>query len=430
MLKVSHLVGFWAAVRATVLTGSYALASKTVSGQDTDPTAAVAFDGTDIFDPEGVHDPSSANSRFTVPAAWDGRYGRMSGQGLTSTIQLQVETRRGGSTYLGHGIVASSSSGTDAATAFGAILPLATGQYYELWTWTGSLLNDPSTWGMLEVMPPNFQGALVHKTGNQAIAANVAENIDFESEVYDTDGFHDNVTDNSKFIIPSGVSLVRLSGNVNCDSSAGQLQDLISKNGATAYGLPINDVETSINEKNNLASAPMAVTAGDFFQLAATHQASCNVLNDNATWFQIEVLPPDLQYALVRLASNFDVGTSVTTPVQWGVEVADVGGWWDISDPTKLVVPPGVSHVRLFASIDSTSATQQCVVSIFKGGTTFVGMGRTDNETTSVDRVSTKSAIIPVTPGEYFDCRVFHGGGADVNATALSWFSIEEVRVS
>ena len=51
---------------------------------------------------------------------------------------------------------------------------------------------------------PTFVGCDLRKTANQTIANNSTTKITFDSENFDTNGFHDNSTNNTRITIPSG----------------------------------------------------------------------------------------------------------------------------------------------------------------------------------------------------------------------------------
>ena len=62
----------------------------------------------------------------------------------------------------------------------------------------------------------NFRGALVGHSTTQSIASSTTTEVQFNTEVYDTDGFHDNTTNNSRFTIPAnkGIRKIRLRANI------------------------------------------------------------------------------------------------------------------------------------------------------------------------------------------------------------------------
>jgi len=75
-----------------------------------------------------------------------------------------------------------------------------------------------------------FAGALVYKSADQTLSNNSLTVLSFNSEVYDTNNFHDNSTNNSRFTIPSGkAGYYQIVGDVSYRSStannyAGQIQ--------------------------------------------------------------------------------------------------------------------------------------------------------------------------------------------------------------
>ena len=59
--------------------------------------------------------------------------------------------------------------------------------------------------------PYRFQGCLVYRDSHQNIPNSTATYIAYTNTVFDTDNFHDTVTNPERFTIPAGVSRARLS---------------------------------------------------------------------------------------------------------------------------------------------------------------------------------------------------------------------------
>jgi hypothetical protein len=55
--------------------------------------------------------------------------------------------------------------------------------------------------------------------------------------------------------------------------------------------------------------------------------------------------------ASVGLSADFATSSAAYATLSWGTEHYDVGGWWTIGVPTKLIVPAGISYVELGLSI-------------------------------------------------------------------------------
>ena len=57
------------------------------------------------------------------------------------------------------------------------------------------------------------KGCLLSNTTNQAITTATGTNLSFDTEVYDTDGFHSPSVNPSRITIPAGVSKIKLHFN-------------------------------------------------------------------------------------------------------------------------------------------------------------------------------------------------------------------------
>ena len=115
--------------------------------------------------------------------------------------------------------------------------------------------------------PKKIKAVLAQKTGDQTIPNNTLTNLTWDDERYDPDGWHDNVTDNSQFVVPGGVdhliALVGLSTNQVSPAHVG----LYVKINGTGYAYQ--------NQGNNqnimLVSPPIPVVEGDVVEFAYWH---------------------------------------------------------------------------------------------------------------------------------------------------------------
>ncbi len=96
----------------------------------------------------------------------------------------------------------------------------------------------------------------------------------------------------SYLVVPAGVTYVKLVGQMGADSDlAGFFSSIIQKNGAAAYGgsMVLSDTATSL--ANNVASAVVSVTEGDYFTLTEQGADAYTLSGDQTrTWFAIEVI--------------------------------------------------------------------------------------------------------------------------------------------
>ena len=145
----------------------------------------------------------------------------------------------------------------------------------------------------------SYRGALV--TGDsveQVVATATPAAIQWEVEVYDTDGIFLS-TANTKVVVPSGVTQVRLTGNSICFgpvAPAGTRQMWLNKNGVRVVGgfyqqqgpeVVVGD-ETALNG----SSAVLTVVGGDYFELIVqhTHGSNINYGGTSDSWFAMEIV--------------------------------------------------------------------------------------------------------------------------------------------
>ncbi len=140
-----------------------------------------------------------------------------------------------------------------------------------------------------------FRGALVWSTSDQTVPHLTDTDIIWQAEIYDTDGFHP--PNSTAFVIPAGVSKVRLSAGVVWDATpSGARAIFTTLNGQlqpVGRALVFSPKTTNFVMGQNIQSAVILVNTGDVIRLAATQDSGQNVVvhgNNAATWFAIEVL--------------------------------------------------------------------------------------------------------------------------------------------
>ena len=126
-------------------------------------------------------------------------------------------------------------------------------------------------------------GALVYLSSVQSISNASNTIINFDSEQYDTDSIHDNVTNNSRLTVPSGITYIRLWANVTfANNTTGIRSASILKNGVTTYDgyvvLTIPAATGTFTTTIPLITPVINVTATDYFELEV-YQNSGGSLN-------------------------------------------------------------------------------------------------------------------------------------------------------
>jgi len=150
----------------------------------------------------------------------------------------------------------------------------------------------------------SVSGAKAFGSGNQSIATGSSlKVVALNSEAFDTDTVHDNVTNNSRLTVPTGITRVRLSGYVKWAPNGSSFRRLkVRKNGAVGT---IDDdqagFEPDIFTSAANASVPdLGVTidtgiiravATDYFELQVSQESgvSLNLLAGDY-WFQMDLI--------------------------------------------------------------------------------------------------------------------------------------------
>lgn len=123
--------------------------------------------------------------------------------------------------------------------------------------------------------------------------------IPFDAESYDTDSIHDNITNNSRLTVPSGWSWVRVGGkifaqNVAVDEGFTMAVRHFNSSGVeqSRRGLPFFSFANAdyTEAACHGESAPIAVSAGDYFRLRLLTNDSSITIASNHTSFWLELL--------------------------------------------------------------------------------------------------------------------------------------------
>lgn len=141
---------------------------------------------------------------------------------------------------------------------------------------------------------PPAPRALVRRGAAQSIPNDTATTLQWTTEVTDVGGWFDGSTDNTVFVVPSGVHKVRLTAFVVWDdNSTGYRQVRVLKNGSVNYpGRTEARAAASGTSQFTLTSAVLPVEAGDEFslQVLQTSGGPLDVTGGNATYFAIEAV--------------------------------------------------------------------------------------------------------------------------------------------
>lgn len=127
-------------------------------------------------------------------------------------------------------------------------------------------------------------GAHATKSAIQSIPNNTNTIVTFNTEIFDTDGLHDNVTNNSRLTIPSGMGGLWLAGySVEYYQQAGRRLAEIRKNGGGFYARM--DITATLNQDLTFGhSIAFYLNAGDYLELNVLQASGVSIdLLQNAT---------------------------------------------------------------------------------------------------------------------------------------------------
>lgn len=369
--------------------------------------------GTDISDSGGYQ----ALGTFTVPAAWNGRKVRTSATAVSTGGAFTIVSNKNGGSYDGR---ASSSfvavtSTNEAGSAHSAPIEVATGN--TLTVTNGGTTGDGTANGV-EVLPSGVKGALVNRISTGFSVGTGATVVQWNNEVYDTDGYHDNSTNPSRLTIPSGTSgLVRIQANVSLAATQSQIGLGIKKNGSLVWQ------HESTDETLNVFSPPMTCVAGDYFEVEVYCSVATTVQVNGASWMALEELDSSLQYAIASHGNSSTLPTgAVWTQMTGTTESVDVGNW---HASNKFTVPSGVSRVRVgFFGGSNTGLANAVEQAIFLNGSDFTQAPHSNQNSSGDEFRHAASTIINVSPGDEFTFWLRTGAGSQ---TGYGTYWIEEV---
>ncbi|UXR08324.1 glycerophosphoryl diester phosphodiesterase [Staphylococcus phage vB_ScaM-V1SC04] len=136
--------------------------------------------------------------------------------------------------------------------------------------------------------------------------------------------------------------------------------------------------------------------------------------------------------AMLQLEENVTVPTSQYMTIPWSKVTYNNAEFWDSNNPTRLVVPKGITKVRVSGNAlwDSNPAGHR-MLRILKNGTYSLGLPYTRDVAISTAPQNGSSGVIPVKEGDYFEFEVYQGSGEDrqFRADPYTWFSIEAIEL-
>jgi len=152
-----------------------------------------------------------------------------------------------------------------------------------------------NTWRVLRVIEPGQWGALVKKAADETGADySTATAVAWDAEVRDTHAIHNNVTNNTRMLAPTGAKRVRLRTTIELANNTANnwVEVRIKKNGAAFDGQAGQVAETGATTPIlSCETAEVAVTGGtDYFEVFLRTQDTAVDVVAAGSWFELEVV--------------------------------------------------------------------------------------------------------------------------------------------
>jgi hypothetical protein len=420
-----HVINAYASTALGTIFGC--LASHSTGGFSLATEAALVWD-LETYDETNWHSTSTNTSRFTVP------FGVTLAK-VTSCLSTansgnpRITTKRNGSDFHGQILTEGRDSevGIESAVGMTAIIPVSEGDYFETFgiNQAGSTSDVDNTWMSIEAIDPALHRVLVRKSANQSLSAGTDTVMTWDVEEYDTNGFHDNVTNNSRLTAPT-TGRYRVCVNMIAASATGQFVIYCRKNGTDTIGLPRTETDSTGIENLNGVSGVIELTAGDYIEATAFHTSATSVTAGTHTWFSMEQIPSSYKCCLATKSATQSISAGVSTNITFNTEVYDDATIHDnVTNNTRFVVPAGCTRARPSFGIRTPSGTGQLAARVTKNGANYIGAPRYDTGTAGADTVNGIGAWVPVVPGDYFELVGFSTDTQSVSATPLAFFCLE-----
>lgn len=313
---------------------------------DNDSDTVLDFDDEE-YDTSTFHDTVTNSSRITIP----------SGSGITKgefSVQVEfdndaspagvraVSLKKNGSFTGQRGEVRIENASVDTPIIVGFTTPsliVAEGDYFEINVYqnSGASMNvlsgvklhfgfkaTETSANDKAIGRPPFRGCLLTRT-TDALNIQGGTFLDWDNEIYDTDGFHDNGSNPSRITIPvgSGIKKIQLLGSIEMTGNASEetlFMDFRKNGSAFVPSASMNYTSMTsgfANRQAGIVSPVILVDEGDYleFRVNYSNTTDDDILANGDTWFQV-IVYEDQNTAPIEF-QGFLAGTPGTSDRVW-----------------------------------------------------------------------------------------------------------------
>lgn len=472
--------------------------SGNVSGTDATYTS-MTFD-TEVFDTDGFHSTSSNTSRFTIPAGLGGTY---LVQGTIQWVANATGVRfaaiaKNGTNDTPSGPLTPSSSFSNRLPTY-AVLQLVAGDYVEVKGYqnSGGALNMESgsvfSIMRLDSIPANdntFQvettagaivdtaavkfvfdpevataltghsvqirglpsgtiGCRVYNSTTQSITTGTGPPLTFDTEEFDTDGFHSTSSLTSRITVPAGLAGKYLitGGTQFAASGAGTYRIIaVTKNGVAVpphmrRGVAPTDPAFAL-------SVVLDLLVGDYVEIIAYQDSGGNLNVGHASTAEFRSTLSAVKLDSGRVGTGIGAsayataGTSIannsSVPIDLAGEEFDTDGFHSTSSNTsRMTIPAGLAGKYLAVGQISwdTNVTGERILLLMKNGTGFAAGQPTVRDTTTDTQFSQQgTGVFDLVAGDYIQLTAYQSSGGtrdiDTSSPSRTWLKIMRIDSS
>jgi hypothetical protein len=294
-----------------------------------------------------------------------------------------------------------------------------------------------------------IQGALVKKSGDQTTANySTPTPVAWDSEIYDLTGWHDNVTANTKLIVPLAVTGkygILYASIIMENLTANTSSEIAFLKGGSADFRGVAGMMSRASHTGQLSgghwitahSHPLLLTTGDQFEVRLTNTDTSVTVKAHST-FGIHVLGAySTQMVLVKKAVD-QTSANYSTPsaVVWdGTDVYDTNAIHDpSSNNTKLIIPSALNGKYVIVSANGlmqlVADASVASIAITKNNSFtydgFVGQSGVNGGASTVAYMDCRTPPIQVATGDEFEM-VAYCDDTSITFSAFSTFGLRVV---
>lgn len=281
----------WLCVEKIDPATNYALVGKNANQSCTSNTNVTLTWQTETVDTLGFHDTSSNTSRLSVHSSVTTNLVRITtnvaspGSANGAALSLSMNGGAGGGAP-GLPIRDQEHGGAIFLNLCSAILEVTPGtDYFEIvFRSSGTTVNVGSAdynWAQIEEVQPCSR-ALAYRTGTLALSAATNTHVPLQATTYDNDSWFSS----GDFVVPAGVSYVRVCFAIEGASQTGDLIGRIEINGASPAGTGRSDNDTVGADFVSGVTGILPVSPGDVITLVAYSTNARNITAN--TWMSVE----------------------------------------------------------------------------------------------------------------------------------------------